>query len=85
VAESGTPTHQDAEQRMRELIQGAGLPDPDEVRYEFDPNEVVLTWHDPKLAVVIDLEDDGPQPTLASESAAVNRLPVAGQGPADGR
>jgi hypothetical protein len=85
VAESETSMHEDAEQRMRELIQGAGLPDPDEVRYEFDPNEVVLTWHDPKLAVVIDLEDDGPQPILAAESAAANRLPVAGPGPAGGR
>ena len=58
MAESGTPTHADAEQRMRELIEKAALREPDEVSYEFDPNEVVLTWHDPKLKVVVDLDDD---------------------------
>jgi hypothetical protein len=50
--------HADAERRMRELIEKAALREPDEVSYEFDPNEVVLTWHDPKLKVVVDLDDD---------------------------
>ena len=27
-------------------------------RYRFDPDEVVLVWHEPKLAVVIDLDED---------------------------
>ena len=44
---------------MREIVRNADLPEPDEVRYEFDPNEVVLMWNEPKLAVVINLEDDG--------------------------
>ena len=51
------PTHRDAERRMRELAQTAGLPEPDEVLYEFEPDEVVLTWREPKLAVV-ELDDD---------------------------
>ena len=70
--------HADAERRMRELCEGAGLPPPDEVRYEFDPNEVVLTWHDPKLAVVIDLDDDAPPPISAGEGATAERLPAPG-------
>jgi hypothetical protein len=49
--------HADAERRMRELIEQAGLPEPEEVRYEFDPDEVVLMWHEPRFAVVVDLED----------------------------
>jgi hypothetical protein len=57
MAQTGTANHRDAEQRMRELIENAGLPEPDEVRYEFDPNEVVFMWRDPKLAVVVDLDE----------------------------
>ena len=59
VAQGATPNHRDAERRMRETVRDADLPDPDEVRYEFDPDEVVLMWNEPKLAVVIDLENDG--------------------------
>ena len=60
MARGGTPNHRDAERRMREIVRNAELPEPDEVRYEFDPNEVVLMWNEPRLAVVIDLEDEGP-------------------------
>jgi hypothetical protein len=60
MARARTPDHRDAERRMREIVRNADLPEPDEVRYEFDPDEVVLMWNEPKLAVVIDLEDDGP-------------------------
>ena len=59
MARSGTPTHSEAEQRMRELVEAAGLTEPDEVRYEFEPNEVVLTWRDRKLAVVVELDKGG--------------------------
>lgn len=59
MAQAGTPKHHDAERRMREIVRNAELPAPDEVRYEFDPDEVVLIWNETKLAVVIDLEDDG--------------------------
>jgi hypothetical protein len=41
---------------MRELIERAGLPEPDEVSYEFEPDEVLLVWWRPKLAVVIELD-----------------------------
>jgi hypothetical protein len=43
---------------MREIIRNAGLPKPDEVLYEFEPDEVVFKWTEPKFAVVIDLEDE---------------------------
>lgn len=54
------PDHHDAEQQMRELVREAGLPEPDEARYGFDPDEVVLLWHERKLAVAVDLEDEPP-------------------------
>jgi len=65
------PTHAEAEERMRELIASGGLAEPDEVRYEFDPDEVVFVWHQPRLAVIVELEEAGDDadgmipPTLA--------------------
>lgn len=52
---SPTDQHQAAERAMRELLDGEGLPQPDEVEYR--EASVVLLWHDTKLAVVIDLEE----------------------------
>ena len=54
-----TSLHDDAELRMRELLDGAGLAEPDEVRHEFDPDEVVFLWHATKTAIVVELEGDG--------------------------
>ena len=42
---------------MRELLTGEGLPQPDEVEYREE--SIVLLWHDTKLAVVIDLDEEG--------------------------
>jgi hypothetical protein len=53
---------------MRELIDRAGLPDPDEVSYEFEPDEVVLVWWEQKLAVVIELDE--PEEGFAEEPGA---------------
>ena len=44
---------------MRELLDGAGLAEPDEVRHEFDPDEVVFLWHATKTAIVVELEGGG--------------------------
>jgi hypothetical protein len=56
-----TGEHEAAERTMRELLEGEGLPQPDEVEYRDD--SVVLLWHETKLAVVIDLaEGDDVQP-----------------------
>jgi len=35
----------------------AGLPDPDEVRYLEDDEEVEFLWHEQKLAVVVELDE----------------------------
>ena len=43
-----------AEAAMRRLIEASDLPDPDDVEYR-DRN-AVLIWHEPKLAVAVDLE-----------------------------
>jgi hypothetical protein len=44
-----------AERRMRELLDRAGLPEPDEVEYGHAC--IRLLWHDRKVAVVIDVTD----------------------------
>jgi hypothetical protein len=46
-----------AEVRMRELLEEAGVPMPDEVEYGFGC--VRLLWHDRKVCVVIDIDDYG--------------------------
>jgi hypothetical protein len=51
-----TQRHRDAEARFRELLESADLPGPDEVGYE--PDSVVFYWHEPKLAVFVDFEED---------------------------
>lgn len=43
---------------MRELLRHGDLAEPDEVSYEFDPDEVVFFWRDAKLAVVVELDED---------------------------
>lgn len=40
---------------MRALLDGAGLPDPDEVQYGHEC--IRLLWHDRKVAVVVDVSD----------------------------
>lgn len=51
-----TPEHRDAESRFRELLAEAELPAPDAVEYE--PRSVVFLWHEPKVAVFVDLDPD---------------------------
>ena len=45
-----------AEARMRDLLDDAGLPQPDEVEYRAD--EIVCLWHERKTAVVVELTPD---------------------------
>jgi hypothetical protein len=51
-----TPRALAAERHLRELLTESDLPLPDEVRYE--PGEVLFLFHERKLAVVIDLEEN---------------------------
>jgi hypothetical protein len=50
-----TTRHHEAEAAFRRLIDDGEFAEPDEVRY--DDDSVVFLWHEPKLAVVVDLED----------------------------
>jgi hypothetical protein len=52
-----TTHHEAAERDMRELLEDSALPQPDEVEYR--ERSVLMLWHETKLAVVIDLDDDG--------------------------
>jgi hypothetical protein len=45
------------ELRFRELLSSEGLAQPDEVEHR--PDELVFVWHEQKLAVVVELNDDG--------------------------
>jgi hypothetical protein len=56
-----TERHREAEERFHELLIEAELPAPDEVSYE--PESVVFYWHEPKLAVFVDFEDDDDEPS----------------------
>jgi hypothetical protein len=53
------PTPAEAEERLRKLIADAGLPQPDEVRHR--PGEVVLMYHEQKLAFVFELSEPWPE------------------------
>jgi hypothetical protein len=50
-----TPRHIRAEAHFRRLIERHDLPDPDEVEYTLA--SVYFLWHEPKLAVAVELED----------------------------
>src|SRR4051812_49912738 len=52
-----TSEHAAAERAFRELLPGAGLPQPDEVEYRDE--SVVFLWHESKLAVIVDLDGTG--------------------------
>jgi hypothetical protein len=56
---------QAVERSMRELLDGEGLQQPDEVDYA--EASIVLLWHDAKLTVVIDVTDDCLEPLLDDE------------------
>ena len=49
------PTRNDAEAAMRRLLRENSLPEPDEVLPHEDGG-ILCLWHEPKVAVVIDLD-----------------------------
>ena len=55
--------HRQAETKMRELLDEAGLPEPDDV--EYGERSVYLRWIEQKLEVAIDLDDPEPKPAVA--------------------
>ena len=52
---------QTVERGFRAVAAEAGLPEPDEVNYREEAEEVEFIWHDQKLCVVVELGDD-PEP-----------------------
>ena len=59
-----------AEASFRRLLEEGGLPQPDAV--EVEPDSLVFLWHEPELAVVVELEEPG-----AADSATGTAPPVA--------
>jgi|GEM_PF-6993038 hypothetical protein len=58
------PTPEAAERRFRELLRESGIDQPDSVEHDPFANELIFLWEDPKLAVVLDLDDREPQPPV---------------------
>lgn len=53
-------SHIEVELHFRGLLDDEGFAQPDEVRHEVDPDEVVFMWNEPKVAIVIEIGPDGP-------------------------
>ena len=49
------PTHEAAEADFRRMVESFDLTPPDDVDYT--PDSVIFLWHEPKLAVVVELDD----------------------------
>ena len=49
-------SHEELETRFRALLESADLPPPDDVSYE--PDGVVFIWHENKLVVFVDFDDE---------------------------
>jgi hypothetical protein len=47
--------HHAAEARFRELLRSNELAEPD--RVEYAPDELTFFWEEPKLAVIVELDD----------------------------
>jgi hypothetical protein len=53
---------QTARRRFTRLVDAAGLPEPDEVHYFEEEDELEFHWHEQKLVVVVDLEGRSVEP-----------------------
>jgi hypothetical protein len=49
------PTREQAERAMRQLLADHDLPEPDEI-LDHEDGGIVCLWHEPHVAVVVDLE-----------------------------
>ena len=48
---------QSAERDFLRIAERAGLPEPDEVNYRTNADEVEVIWYEQKLAVIVELDD----------------------------
>ena len=53
-------TPAEAEAYFRRMLSEGDLEQPDEVEYDPAANELIFFWHEPKLAVVLELDADAP-------------------------
>jgi hypothetical protein len=49
------PGREEAEHAMRRMLREHDLPEPDEI-FDHEDGGIVCLWHEPKVAVVVDLE-----------------------------
>ena len=49
------PSREQAERAMRQLLADHDLPEPDEI-LDHEDGGILCLWHEPKVAVVVDLE-----------------------------
>ncbi len=49
------PSPEAAERRFRELLRESGLDQPDHVEHDPLANELIFTWEDRKVAIVLEL------------------------------
>ncbi len=54
------PTPDQAEEYFRQMLADGEIEQPDEVEYDPAANELIFFWHEPKLAVVLELDSNGP-------------------------
>ena len=59
-----------AERRMRELLEENGLPEPDEVEYGYGC--VRMLFHDPKTALIIDIDKPDPADDTEPEEGSLD-------------
>jgi hypothetical protein len=62
---SKPPTPAEAEAHVRQLLEREGLPPPDEVEHR--AAELVLLYHDEKLAFTFELDERWPEPPATPE------------------
>lgn len=54
------PTPSEAEDYFRRVLADGDMAQPDEVEYDPAANELIFFWHEPKVAIVIELDSNGP-------------------------
>jgi hypothetical protein len=54
------PTPEEAESYFRQMLADGEFEQPDDVEYDPAANELIFFWHEPKLAVVPELDSDSP-------------------------
>ena len=54
------PTPDEAEEHFRQVLADGDIEQPDDVEYDPAANELIFFWHEPKLAVVLELDSNAP-------------------------